>query len=304
MKAFACKDEEGCIWVLFVPGDYEVNEVKVENLIGVFEPLTDDEMKDAGLVKGSMGPVGLPAGVKVAADISLREMPNWVVGANEDGFHYVGAQLGRDFQVEKWADLCMVREGDPCPVCGEPLAHARGIEVGQIFKLGDKYSRSMDVKFMDESGEERYFIMGCYGVGVSRTLAAAVEQSHDENGIVWPFGIAPAHICVIPLTVGDDVVQPAAERLAEKAAELGFEVAIDDRSERAGVKFADADLIGWPLQVIVGKRGLAEGKVEIKRRRTGERRDVEITALMELFGFAYRASRNGNLLNVFDGLFN
>ena len=304
MKAFACKDEQGVIWVLFVPGDYEVNEVKVENLIGIFEPLTDDEMKDAGLVKGSMGPVGLPEGVKVAADISLREMPNWVVGANEDGFHYVGAQLGRDFQVDAWADLCLVREGDPCPKCGLPLSHARGIEVGQIFKLGDKYSRSMDVKFMDENGEERYFIMGCYGVGVSRTLAAAVEQSHDDAGIIWPFGIAPAHICVIPLTVGDDTVQPAAEQIAEKAAELGFEVVIDDRNERAGVKFADADLIGWPLQVVVGKRGLAEGKVEIKRRRTGERRDVELTTLSELFGFAARAARHSRTINVFDALFN
>ena len=304
MKAFACKDEQGAIWVLFVPGDYEVNEVKVENLIGIFEPLTDDEMKDAGLVKGSMGPVGLPEGVKVAADISLREMPNWVVGANEDGFHYVGAQLGRDFQVDAWADLCLVREGDPCPKCGLPLSHARGIEVGQIFKLGDKYSRSMDVKFMDENGEERYFIMGCYGVGVSRTLAAAVEQSHDDAGIIWPFGIAPAHICVIPLTVGDDTVQPAAEQIAGKAAELGFEVVIDDRNERAGVKFADADLIGWPLQVVVGKRGLAEGKVEIKRRRTGERRDVELTTLSELFGFAARAARHSRTINVFDALFN
>lgn len=303
MKAFACKDEQGTVWVLFVPGDYEVNEVKVENLIGVFEPLSDEEMKDAGLVKGSMGPVGLPAGVKVAADASLREMPYWVVGANEDGYHYVGAGLGRDFAVDEWADLCLVRQGDSCPVCGKPLSSARGIEIGQIFKLGDKYSRSMDVTFMDENGEERYFIMGCYGVGVSRTMAAAVEQSHDDAGIIWPFGIAPAHICVIPLTVGDDVVQPAAEKLAQKAAELGFEVALDDRNERAGVKFADADLIGWPLQVIVGKRGLAEGKVEIKRRRTGERRDVELSALVELFGFAYRASRNGNAIHVFDGLF-
>ena len=242
--------------------------------------------------------------MKVAADISLREMPNWVVGANEDGFHYVGALLGRDFQVDAWADLCLVREGDPCPKCGLPLSHARGIEVGQIFKLGDKCSRSMDVKFMDENGEERYFIMGCYGVGVSRTLAAAVEQSHDDAGIIWPFGIAPAHICVIPLTVGDDTVQPAAEQIAGKAAELGFEVVIDDRNERAGVKFADADLIGWPLQVVVGKRGLAEGKVEIKRRRTGERRDVELTTLSELFGFAARAARHSRTINVFDALFN
>ena len=303
MKAFACKDEQGAIWVLFVPGDYEVNEVKVENLIGIFEPLTDDEMKDAGLVKGSMGPVGLPEGVKVAADISLREMPNWVVGANEDGFHYVGAQLGRDFQVDAWADLCLVREGDPCPKCGLPLSHARGIEVGQIFKLGDKYSRAMGATFMDEDGEEKPFIMGCYGVGISRTLAAIVEQHNDEHGIMWPLSVAPAHICVVPLTVGDAEVQPMAEKIAKDLAELGFEVVIDDRDERAGVKFNDADLIGWPVQIVVGKRGLKEGKVEMKLRRTGEKKEVALDALAEMMGFARRAMRDNVLHGAGTGAF-
>ncbi len=301
VKAFACKSSDGQIWVLFVPGDYEVNEVKVENLIGIFEPLDDEELKEAQLVKGSMGPIGLPAGIKVAADTSLREVPSWVVGANEEGFHYVGAALQRDFTVDEWTDLCLVREGDPCPHCGLPLRHARGIEVGQIFKLGDKYSRAMDATFMDENGEERYFIMGCYGVGITRTLAAAVEQSHDEAGIIWPFGIAPAHVCIIPLTVGDDTVQPTAERLASDLAKLGFEVAIDDRDERAGVKFADADLIGWPLQIIVGKRGLAEGKVEVKERHSGERRDVSLASFTEFFTYVQRSRHSGR--GGFQGLF-
>ena len=278
-KAFSGIDEEGTIWVIFVPGNYEVNEVKAKQVLKGFRPLCDEEMVDAGLVKGSMGPVGLPAGVKVAADESLRSIGRWVVGANEDGFHYTGAKLGEDFQVDVWADLCVVKVGDACPVCGKAMDGARGIEVGQIFKLGTKYSEAMGATFMDEDGKEKPFIMGCYGVGVSRTLAAVVEQSHDDAGIIWPVPVCPAEVCVIPLVVKDDLVQPAAEDVAKKLADAGVEVMIDDRKERAGVKFADADLIGWPVQVIVGKRGLAEGKLEVKVRATGEKMDVAIDDL-------------------------
>ncbi len=275
-KAFAGMGEDGGIWVLFVPGDYEVNEIKADRIIAGFRPLSDEELKDAGLVKGSMGPVGLPEGVKVAADESLRAIERWVVGANEDGFHFIGAKLGEDFQVDAWADLCTVREGDLCPVCGKPLSAARGIEVSQIFKLGTKYSEAMGAMFMDESGAERPFVMGCYGVGVSRTMAAAVEQSHDEFGIIWPAGIAPAHVCVVPLSTKPDEVTEAAEELAKSLAAGGLEVVIDDRDERAGVKFADNDLIGWPVQVVVGKRGLKEGTVEVKNRATGEKVSVAL----------------------------
>ncbi|MDO4590989.1 MAG: proline--tRNA ligase [Slackia sp.] len=283
-KAFAGKGEDGQVWVLFVPGDYEVNECKADRLAPGFAPLTDDEMAKIGLPKGSMGPVGLPAGVKIAADESLRSIERWVVGANEDGFHYVGAKQGEDFQVDVWADLCTVREGDTCPCCGLPLKAARGIEVGQIFKLGDKYSKAMGATFMDEDGSEKPFMMGCYGVGVSRTMAAAVEQSYDEYGIIWPAGIAPAQVCVIPLSPKPDEVTEAAETLAAELAGAGFEVVLDDRNERAGVKFADNDLIGWPVQVIVGKRGLAEGVVEVKNRATGEKTSValaEVAASVE-----------------------
>lgn len=289
VKAFSGKDVEGTVWVLFVPGDHEVNELKASQLISGFEPLTDDEMKDAGLVKGSMGPVGLPEGVKIAADSSLADVPAWVVGANEDGFHFVGAKLGRDFTVDTWGELCEVAEGDSCPLCGKPLELARGIEVGQIFKLGTKYSDAMDATYMAEDGTEKPFVMGCYGWGVSRSLAAAVEQCHDEDGIIWPAAIAPAEVVVIPLSMGDDLVEPAANELAEKLAEAGFEVVIDDRDARAGFKFADADLIGWPVQVVLGKRGLKNGEVEVKRRAEGEKVPVALDEVVDAVAKALKA---------------
>ena len=304
VKAFSGKTEDGAIVVLFVPGDHEVNEIKAARTLGSFTALTDEEMVAAGLHKGSMGPVALPDGVRVIADESLKPIQKWVVGANEEGYHFVGAQQGSDFKVDMWADLCIVKPGDTCPKCGAPLGGARGIEVSQVFQLGDKYSRSMGATFMAEDGSEQPFIMGSYGVGVTRSLAAVVEQHNDEHGIIWPFSVAPAHICVIPLTVGDTEVAPAAEKLALDAARLGLEVVIDDRNERAGVKFADADLIGWPLQIVVGKRGLAEGKVEVKLRRTGEKKDIALSAITELLGFAHRSARKHPAgKGYFDGLF-
>lgn len=304
VKALSGKNDEGKLIVMFVPGDHELNELKAARAVGGFTLLTDEDMEAFGLHKGSMGPVGLPEDAYVVAARSLQAVPKWVVGANEDGYHYVGAVLGEDFQVDEWADLCIVKPGDSCPECGLPLEGARGIEVSQVFQLGDKYSKAMNATFMAEDGSEQPFLMGCYGVGVSRTMAAIVEQHNDENGIAWPLAVAPAHVCVIPLTVGDDEVQPAAEKLANDLVKLGLEVAIDDRKERAGVKFADADLIGWPLQVIVGKRGLAEGKVEIKRRASGDRRDITLSTLTEMLAFAHRqASVWGSVPGQFSGLF-
>ena len=302
MKALSGKDADGNIVVFFVPGDHELNDIKANQAVPGFELLTDEEMLQAGLFKGSMGPVGLPQGVRVIADENLKDVAQWAVGANEDGFHYVGARLGEDFQVDDWADLCQVKPGDACPECGKPLEGARGIEVSQVFQLGTKYSESMGATFMDEDGTEKPFIMGCYGVGVSRSMAAIVEQFHDDGGIIWPASVAPAHICVVPLAVNDDVVHPAAQKIAVDLEALGFEVAIDDRKERAGVKFADADLIGWPLQVVVGKRGLAEGKVEVKLRRTGEKRDFELQTFAQTLEGPARALRGGDV-NPFDALF-
>ncbi len=305
VKALSGKDAEGDLVVLFIPGCHELNEIKAVRAIEGFTLLTDDEMKAFGLHKGSMGPVGLPEEARIVADSSLKGVPQWVVGANEEGYHLLGAAPGRDFTVDKWADLCVVKPGDSCPDCHCALKGARGIEVSQVFQLGTKYSESMGATYLDKDGKEQPFIMGCYGVGVSRTLAAIVEQHNDEQGIKWPLAVAPAHVCVIPLQVGDDLVQPKAEEIARACQKLGFEVAIDDRDERAGVKFADADLIGWPLQIIVGKRGLAEGKVEIKRRLTGERSDFLIDALPELLAFANKRmidmSRGG--VTIFEGLF-
>jgi len=271
VKALIGKDPEGQIYAIFVPGDHELNDIKICREIPGFDFLDDDELVEAGLPKGSIGPVGLPEGIKVMADESLRGLPKWTVGANEDGFHIVGARLGEDFEVDIWADLCTALPGDGCPECGKPMQQARGIEVSQIFQLGTKYSESMGATFMDEDGSEKPFVMGCYGVGVSRTLAAVVEQHNDEHGIIWPVSVAPAEVAVIPLTVGDDTVFPVAERIVEELHAAGLRVAFDDRNERAGVKFNDADLIGWPYQVTVGKRGVTEGTVEVKNRATGEK---------------------------------
>ncbi len=280
VKALSAKDGAGNLVVLFIPGDHELNEIKAAGAIEGFELLTDEEMLAFGLHKGSMGPVGLPKEAKVYADESLKEIDRWVVGANEEGFHFVGAALGRDFEVDEWADLVVVKPGDGCPQCGKPLEGARGIEVSQVFQLGDTYSKALGATFMDEDGKEKPFIMGCYGVGVSRTLAAIVEQHNDEHGIIWPASVAPAEVCVVVLAKAGSEDAQTAERLAEELAESGIEVAIDDRDERAGVKFADADLIGWPVQVVIGSRGLAKGTVEIKRRATGEKTEVAIEALV------------------------
>ncbi len=304
VKALAAKDGQGAITVFFVPGDHELNEIKAARALAGFELLTDAEMLAAGLFKGSMGPVGLPEGVRVVADESLRPIGRWVIGANEEGYHFTGAKQGLDFQVDAWADIVIVKPGDLCPQCGARLEGARGIEVSQVFQLGDKYSRTMDATFNAEDGSDQHFIMGCYGVGVTRSLAAIVEQHNDEHGIIWPATVAPAQVCVIPLEVGDEQVQPAAEKIAAELAELGIEVAIDDRAERAGVKFADADLVGWPVQVIVGKRGLKSGSVELKYRRTGEKKDLSLDSAAEVMAFARRSSKSGTFaLGNFDSLF-
>lgn len=273
-KALSCKDEEGKIYVLFVPGDHEVNEIKASKVVSGFEILSDEEMEKIGLPKGSMGPVGLPDGISVIADNSLKTIDKWVVGANEDGFHIVGAKKGVDFNVDEYADICTVKTGDKCPTCGKQLQGARGIEVSQIFQLGTKYSESLNATYLDENGKSRPFIMGCYGIGVSRTMAAVIEQHFDENGIIWPVSLAPYHIEIIELG-SEDSVKSASECLQKACKEAGFDVLIDDRGERPGVKFADADLIGLPLQIVIGKRGLESNSVEIKLRSENIKGNVD-----------------------------
>ncbi len=268
--------EDGTNVVAIVPGDHELNEVKASHLFGDYHMMTEEELELAGLHKGFIGPVNLPEGIRLVVDESLRESKSWTCGANEVDYHYTGACPGRDFAVDEWADLVTVKAGDPCPHCGAPLKGARGIEISQVFQLGTKYSESMGATFTDEDGHEKPFLMGCYGIGVSRMLAAVVEQHNDENGICWPVCVAPYEVEVVPLNVGDDVVWPVAESLVEELAQADLEAVIDDRKERPGVKFADADLIGLPYQVILGKRGVKGGTAEVKVRETGERFDIPL----------------------------
>lgn len=276
VKTMAGKTAEGRLVFFCVPGDRELNPVKSEWAVPGVELLDEDDFKKYGIPKGSLGPVNPPTGALIVADTSLEGEVAWGIGANEDGFHFFGAMPGRDFEVELWADIVLAQPGDGCPECGGTLKGARGIEVSQVFQLGTRYSETMGATFTAEDGTEQPFLMGCYGVGVTRSLAAVIEQHNDENGIVWPVAIAPLEVAVVPLNVGEDVVYPVAEAIWRELAEAGVEVIIDDRDERAGVKFNDADLIGWPYQVVVGKKGVAAGVVEVKTRATGERVEVAI----------------------------
>lgn len=279
-KSLALVAEDGTPVVCIVPGDHELNDCKAEHLFGAYHLMTDEELEGFGLHKGFIGPVNLPAGIRLVVDETLRGSTRWACGANEVDYHYTGACPGRDFEVDEWADLVTVKAGDPCPHCGRPLAGARGIEVSQVFQLGTKYSEAMGATFADENGVERPFLMGCYGVGVSRTLAAVVEQHNDEQGIVWPVSVAPYEVSVIALDKKGEAFDAAAH-LADELAAAGVDVVFDDRAERPGVKFADNDLMGFPFQLIVGKRGLANGTVELKVRATGERSDLALDSAVE-----------------------
>lgn len=276
-KSLALIDSEGNPVVAIVPGDHELNECKAEYVFGKgYRMMTDEELEKFGLFKGFIGPVHLPAGIKLVCDSSLKESKSWACGANEVDYHFTGACPDRDFKVDEWADLVTVLAGDPCPHCGRPLSAARGIEVSQVFQLGTKYSEAMGATFMDEDGKEKPLIMGCYGVGVSRTLAAIVEQHNDENGIIWPVSVAPYEVSVIPLDPKKEDCAKATDRLIQELLDAGLDVVVDDRDERPGFKFADNDLMGFPYQIVIGKRGLKNGTFELKDRATGEREDISI----------------------------
>ncbi len=276
-KSLALIDSEGKPVVAIVPGDHELNECKAEHVFGKgYRMMTDEELEKFGLFKGFIGPVHLPAGIKLVCDSSLKESKSWACGANEVDYHFTGACPDRDFKVDEWADLVTVLAGDTCPHCGKPLAAARGIEVSQVFQLGTKYSEAMGATFMDEDGKEKPLIMGCYGVGVSRTLAAIVEQHNDENGIIWPVSVAPYEVSVIPLDPKKEDCAKATDRLVQELLDAGLDVVVDDRDERPGFKFADNDLMGFPYQIVIGKRGLKNGTFELKDRATGEREDISI----------------------------
>ncbi|MGL4208860.1 MAG: His/Gly/Thr/Pro-type tRNA ligase C-terminal domain-containing protein, partial [Candidatus Adiutrix sp.] len=208
--------------------------------------------------------------MKVLGDLGVKALNHGVVGAGEMDMHYLDATCNRDFTVDKWLDLAQTTEGDPCPRCGAPLSIKRGIEVGHIFKLGLKYSQSMNATYTQPSGDDAPLVMGCYGIGVGRTVAAAIEQNHDEGGIMWPMALAPYEVVILPLQVQNEEVMAKATTLFTQLMANNVETVLDDRDERPGVKFKDSDLIGYPLRVTVSAKSLAEGKVELKCRQTRE----------------------------------
>ncbi|PTB87949.1 proline--tRNA ligase, partial [cyanobacterium G8-9] len=264
--------------VVFIRGDREVDENKLERVLGTdeFRLAGDEEVKEIlGTERGFIGPVNLPEGIKTLWDHSLHGIKNAVVAFNEPHWHLVDANPGRDFEVGETVDLSEVKEGDPCPRCGAPLKVERGLELGHIFLLGTRYSEPMKAYFTDRDGQEKPVVMGCYGIGVSRILAALVEQHHDEKGIKWPTPVAPFELLILLLNPKEEEQRKVAEELYLKAQEEGLEVLYDDRDERAGFKFADADLVGIPYRLVVGKK-VKEGKVEVQSRLTGERWDLPV----------------------------
>ncbi|MDN5709674.1 MAG: proline--tRNA ligase [Planococcus sp. (in: firmicutes)] len=271
IKTLVFKADDELIVVLS-RGDHEVNDVKVKHISGakLIDMATPEDVRELlSCDIGSIGPVNLPAGVRVFADNAVKSIVNGVTGANEDGVHFKNVTPGEDFTVEAYGDLRFVKEGDPSPDGNGTIQFAKGIEVGHIFKLGTTYSEPMKATFLNDQGKAMPYIMGCYGIGVSRIVAAVAEQFQDDSGFTWPNAVAPYEIHVVPVNVKDDVQRETGEEIYEQLKAQGFEVLLDDRKERAGVKFADADLIGLPLRITVGKRA-AEGILEVKIRETNE----------------------------------
>ena len=266
-------DVDGRAVAVLVPGDREVSEKKLARLHfpAVVRRFEDEDFATRGYAKGYVGPQGFATDVVVFADPSVRAGANWVTGANRSDAHVTGATLDRDFRVDRWEDLVEIRTGDRCPLDGGDLEVGRGIVAGHIYQLGTKYSGPLDATFQDEDGTLKPMVMGSYGIGISRIMAAMVEQSHDEGGIVWPKALAPFEVVVVLANADDGAIRAEAERIYAALGERGLETVLDDRPERAGVKFADADLIGYPIQVVVGKRGFERGEAEFKVRATGER---------------------------------
>ena len=279
--------------MVLMRGNDEVNETKVTNAIDCEElelASEEDTQKYLGAHPGSLGPVGVGEEVKILADNYVKVLVNMACGANDDGFHYVNANIDRDFRIDEFGDFRNVQEGELAPD-GYPIKFTNGIEIGHIFKLGTGYSEKLGAKVLDENGRQVNMIMGCYGIGVTRLLSAVAEQNADENGLVWPDSIAPFDVHVIPVNAKKDDQMAMANDLEGQLTAAGYEVLVDDRKERAGVKFADADLIGIPLRVTIGKKA-ADGIVEVKIRKTGETIEVKQEELVNTVGILLKQLAN------------
>ncbi|WP_276676640.1 proline--tRNA ligase [Selenomonas artemidis] len=274
IKAVAYQTEEDVLVLAFLRGDHEVNEVKLANAVpGARELRMADEaaIRAAGGCPGFMSPIGIKEGTHIVVDETAMRMKNAVSGANEQDYHYTNVNPVRDFAHVTVADIRLVAEGDLCPACGEGHLHiSRGIEAGQIFALGTKYSEAMQANFLDVDGKLKPLQMGCYGIGVGRTMAAAIEQNHDEHGIIWPRAIAPYEVVVVAVNAKVEEQLAYAEEIYEELRAAGIDVLLDDRRERAGVKFNDCDLIGYPVRIAIGPKTIENGSIEVKLRRTGE----------------------------------
>jgi prolyl-tRNA synthetase len=282
IKTLILRSDQGPVAVL-IRGDHDLNEVKVKNFLKATDLELADErtiMEVTGGPLGFSGPVGLK-NVTILADYAIRGMRSAVVGANEKDAHLVDVNPLSDFRADHYGDFRAAAAGDPCPRCDGKLILSRGIEVGHVFKLGVKYSEAMNARFLDAEGQEKPMIMGCYGIGVSRTVAAAIEQNHDEDGIIFPPAIAPFTVIVTPVGAKSPEIEEAAERVYGDLWNNSIDTLMDDRDERPGVKFKDADLIGIPFRVTIGKKALAEGKVELRNRQTKEMKLVEIAGIVE-----------------------
>ena len=273
---------DGKTVAVVVRGDRDVNETKVANAIGgavEFELASEDTIKAVtGAEVGFAGPIGIKADY-LFIDQEVVDQRNVIVGANKTGYHIQNANFGRDFEGQI-GDFRNVQEGDKCPKCGQPLEIMRGVEVGHIFKLGTKYSESMGATFLDQNGKSQPIIMGCYGIGVERTVAAVIEQHHDENGIIWPLAIAPYHVVVVPVNVKKEEHLENAEKIYKELEAAGVEVLLDDRNERAGFKFKDSDLLGIPMRITVGK-DIVDGKVEFKLRKEADKEIISVDEVLD-----------------------
>jgi prolyl-tRNA synthetase len=279
--------------LVLLRGNDELNEAKLQAVLGAaaLRPATPEELRQyTGASAGSIGPIGLPTPMRIIADERLRDANELVSGANADGYHYRHIDLRRDCRIDLYADVRTVQPGEPCPECGAALEVVRAIEVGHIFKLGTKYSEALGARFLDEHGHERPIVMGSYGIGVERIIAAFIEQNHDEHGICWIPAIAPYHVHLLALGIErSDAVRQHSDELYSSLWAAGVEVLYDDREESAGVKFNDADLLGLPLQLIVSARGLEAGTIELKERRSGRRHHVALAEAVDKVAELLRA---------------